>query len=121
MATKKPMHFPSGQCPLLANGCSLLEASIGRRVGGERTRVPQPEMTRDEPAELAAAIVALRRVTTNSLLCASERRAAAAYAELLESALPSRSLRSVPPARRSLREEARGSRQSPILQLIRSD
>jgi hypothetical protein len=41
-----------------------------------------------ETRQLVEAIVALRRVTNSPLLCASERRAAAAHAELLEAALP---------------------------------
>ena len=43
---------------------------------------------RSEINDLPAAIRALRRLGTCSLLCKSERRAGAAYVDLLEASLP---------------------------------
>lgn len=100
---RRAAGFPTGPCPILANRCSLLVGCIGRRVGTERTTVPETPVV-SEPAELLEAIVALRRVTSSSLLCDGEKRAASAFADLLEAALPETPLRSVPTGRREFRE-----------------
>lgn len=90
-------------------------ANMGRSMSAEANEVPL-----DEAQVLNEAIVALRKATTTHLLTDAERRAALAHADLLEAALPSRPLRSVPagPPRAPAGGPGSHSPQPPLLRVL---